>query len=252
MRKKIVAGNWKMNLDVGEAQDLFKAIIALEPAEGVHVAVFPPAIYLDRLLTGFPSVTSVGAQNAHFETSGAFTGEVSMLQLRSLGVHAVLIGHSERRMLFGEDHVMLKAKTNAAIQHGLQPFFCCGEPLEVRESGEHLSYVRRQLDESLFHLPAGDFEKAVIAYEPVWAIGTGLTATTEQAEEMHAAIRSWISEVYGEQIAEATTIIYGGSCNPSNAAALFACANVDGGLIGGASLKYTDFATLVAPKTWII
>jgi len=252
MRKKIVAGNWKMNLDVGEAQELFKAIIALEPAEGVHVTVFPPAVYLDRFLTGFPSVTRVGAQNAHFETKGAYTGEISMQQLRSIGVHAVLIGHSERRMLFGEDHAMLKSKVDAALANGIQPFFCCGEPLDVREAGEHAAFVRKQLDESLFHLSPEAFEKVVIAYEPVWAIGTGLTATADQAEAMHAAIRSWISEVYGEALASTTTIIYGGSCNPSNAAALFACANVDGGLIGGASLNSADFATLVAPKTWTI
>jgi len=252
MRKKIVAGNWKMNLDVGEAQELFKAIIEIEPAKGVQVTIFPPAVYLDRFLTGFPSVASVGAQNAYFETSGAFTGEIAMQQLRSLGVHAVLVGHSERRMLFGEDHVMLKKKTDAALKNGLQPFFCCGEPLEVREANEQEAYVRKQLDESLFHLAAEEFEKTVIAYEPVWAIGTGVTATSQQAEEMHAAIRSWVSDVYGETIADKTTIIYGGSCNPSNAAALFACPNVDGGLIGGASLNSADFATLVAAETWTI
>ena len=251
MRKKIVAGNWKMNLDVGEAQDLFKAIVALEPAEGVHIAVFPPAIYLDRFLTGFPSVIHVGAQNAHYKVSGAFTGEISMQQIRSLGVHAVLIGHSERRMLFGEDHAMLKLKTDAALENGLQPYFCCGEPLDIREANMHQSYVKQQLEESLFHLSAEAFKQVVIAYEPVWAIGTGLTATAEQAEEMHAAIRSWVSEAYGEEIASQTSILYGGSCNPSNAAALFACPNVDGGLIGGASLNSSDFSQLVAEKTWI-
>lgn len=252
MRKKIVAGNWKMNLSAGEAQELFKAVVAMEPAPGVQIAVFPPAIYIDRFLTGFPSSVRVGAQNGYPEPSGAFTGEISMQQLRDLGVHAVLIGHSERRMLFGETNELLKRKVDAAIANELQPFFCCGEPLEIRESGKHVEFVEEQLESSLFHLSPEDFSKVVIAYEPIWAIGTGLTASTEQAEEMHAAIRRQIAYVYGDQLAEATTILYGGSCNPSNAQALFACPNVDGGLIGGASLKQSDFAALVAEKTWTI
>lgn len=252
MRKKIVAGNWKMNLSAGEAQELFKAVVAMEPAPGVQIAVFPPAIYIDRFLTGFPSSVRVGAQNGYPEPSGAFTGEISMQQLRDLGVHAVLIGHSERRMLFGETNELLKRKVDAAIANDLQPFFCCGEPLEIRESGKHVEFVKEQLESSLFHLSPEDFSKVVIAYEPIWAIGTGLTASTEQAEEMHAAIRRQIANAYGDQLAEATTILYGGSCNPSNAQALFACPNVDGGLIGGASLKQSDFAALVAEKTWTI
>jgi triosephosphate isomerase (TIM) len=252
MRKKIVAGNWKMNLTAQEAQDLFKGIIALSPAAGVEIAVFPPSLYIDRLITGFPSAVKVGGQNAWHEDKGAFTGEVSMFQLRELGADSVLIGHSERRMHFGEDHELLRLKVNAAIANGLRPFFCCGEPRAIREVGQQESFVGRQLDESLFHLSEEDFRMSVIAYEPVWAIGTGLTATAEQAEDMHAYIRSRVADRYSSTAADETSILYGGSCNPSNAAALFACPNVDGGLIGGASLTLVDFRELVADKVWNI
>lgn len=248
MRRKIVAGNWKMNLDAAEADALFAAIQQLKPAAGVELIVFPPAVYIDRFVKA--GGVRIGAQNAHAADYGAFTGELSMTQLKSVGATAVLVGHSERREHFGETNAMVRMKAEAALNHGLEPFFCCGEPLEVRESGNYLDYVRHQLEEGLFRLPLGEFVKTVIAYEPIWAIGTGLTATAHQAEEMHKAIRSWIKTTYNEAAAVNYPILYGGSCNPSNAATLFACQNVDGGLIGGAALKESDFATLAAPATW--
>lgn len=250
MRKKLVAGNWKMNLSAVEAMELYQGFSRADTAPGIEIIVFSSSLFIDRLVTGIPSSIRVGAQNGFHVSKGAFTGEVSMQQLSEIGAQAVLIGHSERRQFFHEDSAMLKLKVDAALEHDLQPFFCCGESFEIRESNDHLAYVRRQLDESLFHLPAEALMKTVIAYEPVWAIGTGLTASVGQAEEMHAAIRSWISELYGAEVAEHIPLIYGGSCNPSNAAALFASPNVDGGLIGGASLKLSDFETLIAPATW--
>lgn len=240
-----------MNLSAVEATELYHGFSKAEIAPGVEIVVFASSLFIDRLVTGSPSTIRIGGQNGFHVPKGAFTGEVSMQQLSEIGAQAVLIGHSERRMFFHEDHALLKLKVDAALENNLQPFFCCGEPLEIRQSNDHLPYVRRQLDESLFHLSGEALAKTVIAYEPVWAIGTGLTASVDQAEEMHAAIRSWIEEIYGKEVAANTTILYGGSCNPSNASALFACPNVDGGLIGGASLTLTDFETLVAPATWI-
>lgn len=251
MRKKIVAGNWKMNLSLVEAVELYQGITELTVAPEVEMVVFPPTLFIDRLMTQFMHRVKVGAQNAHPVPSGAFTGEISMQQVADMGIDAVLIGHSERRQYFNETNDFLRQKVDAALANKLRPFFCCGEPLNVREANDHLAFVKNQLHESLFHLPAEDFEKTVIAYEPIWAIGTGLTASTEQAEEMHAAIRSWIVDVYGTTVAENYSILYGGSCNPSNASALFACPNVDGGLIGGAALKLSDFEILVAETTWI-
>jgi len=240
-----------MNLSSTEAMELYVGCAELTIAAGIEVALFPSALFIDRLVTGFPSTIKIGAQNAFHVASGAYTGEISMQQVREIGASAVLIGHSERRLYFHEDAALLKLKVDAALLNKLRPFFCCGESLQVRKANDHKSFVRRQLDESLFHLNADDFAKTVIAYEPIWAIGTGITASVEQAEEMHAAIRSWIVELYGEVIAMNYSILYGGSCNPSNARALFACPNVDGGLIGGAALKLSDFEILVAEETWI-
>ncbi len=248
-RRKIVAGNWKMNLSHQEANNLFNAI-SNTPKSEIDVFVFPPACFVSELAS--KQTVNVGAQNGHPKTSGAFTGEVSMRQWADLKVNAVLIGHSERRMYFDEDNDFLKEKIDAAMLEGITPFFCCGEPIHIREAAAHIDYVKNQMEESVFHLSASEFEKIVVAYEPIWAIGTGLTASVEQAEEMHAAIRSWISNKYGKETADKISILYGGSCNPSNAEALFACPNVDGGLIGGASLKYEDFAVLIDPKTWNI
>lgn len=252
MRRKIVAGNWKMNLNADEARDLFAQFVTIAPAPKVEMYVFAPSLYLDRLITGYPSVVKVGAQNAWYEDRGAMTGEISMWQLSELGVKAVLIGHSERRMYFNEDNALLRKKVDAALLNGLEPFFCCGETREIRESGNYLDFIRTQLEESVFHLDRNAFCKIVIAYEPVWAIGTGLTATSGQAEEVHAAIRSWIEQQYDAETATNTVILYGGSCNPGNAQSLFACENIDGGLIGGASLKLDDFSKLVSEEVWTI
>lgn len=251
MRKQIVAGNWKMNLLADEAEQLFRGLAELELNPAIEVVVFPPALYLNQLIRSNKSNVQIGAQNAYSKEKGAFTGEISMTQLKSIGVTSLLIGHSERRSIFQESHELLKDKVNTALETGLRPFFCCGEPLEIRQANTHLAYVKKQLEESLFHLSAAEFTKTVIAYEPVWAIGTGLTASIDQAEEMHAAIRSWITEKYGAEVATNYSILYGGSCNPSNASALFACSNVDGGLIGGAALSLSDFSQLIAEETWI-
>jgi triosephosphate isomerase len=241
MRKKIVAGNWKMNLLPVEAQILYREIIDKKSDDSsVELMVFPPSLYISDLLKMNAEV-SVGAQNFFPEEKGAFTGEISVAQVRALGVKQVLIGHSERRMYFQENGQLLKRKVDAALKFDLTPIFCCGEPLEIREKNGQGDYVLRQLEESLFHLNAEDLKKCVIAYEPVWAIGTGKTASIEQAEEMHASIRRWINEKYDIATAEAISILYGGSCNASNAKELFACPNVDGGLIGGASLDADSF-----------
>lgn len=240
-----------MNLSQNEAKDLCKEVNSLNIGSDIEVYIFPPMLYIADCKALATNI-KVGAQNAYSKDSGAYTGEVSMWQLEQAGITAVLIGHSERREYFGEDNTLLKSKLEAALAHRIKPFFCCGEPLEIRQNGTFLDYVKSQLEESVFHLPASEFEKVVLAYEPIWAIGTGQTASTEQAEEMHAAIRSWVEEKYGKGIAENTSILYGGSCNPGNAQALFACENVDGGLIGGASLKAKDFSVLVAEETWTI
>lgn len=243
MRKKIAAGNWKMNLSPQEATQLYGQISEHEE-NGVLKLVFPPAVYVQGLMNLKASV-KIGAQNFHPEEKGAYTGEVSVKQFSQLGVEYFLVGHSERRMYFGETNSFLKSKVNAAIQIGGTVVFCCGEPLEIRESGTELEYVKEQLEESLFHLTKEQIKKCIIAYEPVWAIGTGQTATSEQAEAMHAAIRSWIQEMYGSDIAEEISILYGGSCNASNAKELFSCPNVDGGLIGGAALDSASYLSIV-------
>lgn len=243
MRRKIVAGNWKMNLSPTEAHQLFSTI-SNKGSNGVVKMVFPPSIYLSELLK-LNSDVIVGVQNFYPTEKGAFTGEVSSKQCSDIGVTHFLVGHSERRMLFMENNAFLKQKVDAVINLGGTVVFCCGEPLEVREKGDEFRFVREQLEESLFHLDANDIKNCIIAYEPVWAIGTGRTATSEQAEAMHAAIRSWISEKYTTEIAEQISILYGGSCNASNAKELFACPNVDGGLIGGAALDATSFLEIV-------
>ena len=249
MRKQIVAANWKMNLLPEEAVKLTKAINDLEKSANITVYIFPSTLYLSTCVAT-SSTVGIGAQNAYPADFGAFTGEVSMLQIKQAGATAVLIGHSERRAYFGETNELLKAKVDGALKNELTPFFCCGEALAIREQGTHLAFVKSQLEESLFHLSPTEFQQVVIAYEPVWAIGTGLTASTEQAEEMHAAIRSWIEAHYSPEIAANCSILYGGSCNPKNAKELFACPNVDGGLIGGAALNSADFSVLIATDTW--
>jgi triosephosphate isomerase len=243
MRQKIVAGNWKMNLTKSESIALLNDINEGQQPENVQLIVFPPAVYLD-ILREIKSNCAIGAQNFHPAEKGAFTGENSVSQVQDAGATYVLVGHSERRMYFNEDGDFLKDKVDAALAHGLKVIFCCGEPLSIRELEHQNQYVSKQLEESLFHLSALMMQKIVVAYEPIWAIGTGKTASSAQAENMHAAIRQLIAQKYNQDLANQISILYGGSCNGTNADELFACENVDGGLIGGASLKAADFLTI--------
>lgn len=245
-RKQIVAGNWKMNKDLAEGKALAEAVAAKAPVADVTLILGTPYIHLSAVAAVLDGVEGIylSAQNCHQEESGAYTGEISAGMLKSVGAEYVILGHSERREYFGEDEALLASKVDKALEHGLLPIFCCGEKLDIREAGTHEALVQKQLEGSVFHLSAEDFGKIVIAYEPVWAIGTGRTASPEQAQEMHAAIRKMISDKYGAEVADATTILYGGSCKPGNAKELFSQPDVDGGLIGGASLKADDFIAI--------
>jgi len=246
-RQRIVAGNWKMNKTFDEGRDLALSIVKqLGPIETL-VILCPPFIHLNYLASVTKGIANVrvGAQNCHFENSGAFTGEVSALMLQSIGVEYVIVGHSERREYFAETNELLAKKVDAVLSHGMHPIFCCGEKLEIREAGTHLQYVSHQINDSLFHLSKKQFSKVVLAYEPIWAIGTGKTASPLQAQEMHAYIRSVIAAHFGDDLAYLTTILYGGSCKPSNSKELFSQPDVDGGLIGGASLVAEDFVNIV-------
>ncbi len=249
MRKKIVAGNWKMNLSLGEGKSLVDGVLAGLPSltETKQVVIAPPFIHLSQTAQQLQgqSHISTGAQNCYSEASGAFTGEVSASMLQSAGVHYVILGHSERREYFREDDALLAKKTSQALQAGLQVIFCCGEPLDIRDADTQNDFVEKQIKAGLFHLDAEELKNVVIAYEPIWAIGTGRTASSQQAQDMHAHIRRVISGKYGAEAAERMTILYGGSCNASNAAELFACPDVDGGLIGGASLKADAFTAII-------
>jgi triosephosphate isomerase len=245
MRTKIVAGNWKMNKSLEEARALTAEVIALAKAEVkgnakmILCVPFPYLLNVKEQLLGTP--IQVGAQNCSDQESGAFTGEVSAAMLKSIGTPYVIIGHSERRQYFGEDGKLLARKTDKALAHSLTPIFCCGEPLDIREKGTHEDLVRKQVEESLFHLSSESLQKVVIAYEPVWAIGTGKTATSQQAQDMHAVIRKHLAKKYGNATAQEIPILYGGSVKPDNAKELFSCPDVDGGLVGGASLKARHF-----------
>ncbi len=250
MRKKIVAGNWKMNLDYNEGLGLFSEVINMvhdEITGHQQAVVCSPFIHLHSLVQlakGYQKV-SIGAQNAHQAESGAYTGEISAKMIHSVGAEYVILGHSERRQYFGETNELLARKTDTALKNGLKPIFCIGETLNEREADQHFDIIKTQLAEGVFHLDEAHFAQIVIAYEPVWAIGTGKTATSEQAQEIHAFIRKEIAAKYGQALADATTILYGGSCNPKNAPELFAQPDIDGGLIGGASLKSRDFVDIV-------
>jgi triosephosphate isomerase len=233
-----------MNLNSEQSLALFNDIsVALSSKKEIDFIVFPPFLYLKELIDS-RSFVEVGAQNFHPELSGAFTGEVSVSQLNDIGVKSALVGHSERRISFKESNSFLKQKVDAAIQHQIRVVFCCGEPLEVRENQDPVMYVTNQLEESLFHLNSEQLKTCMIAYEPIWAIGTGKVATEEQISQMHTAIRNELKSKYGQEIANEISILYGGSCKPSNAKAIFSCENVDGGLIGGASLDSTSFIEL--------
>ena len=250
MRKKIAAGNWKMNTSLAEANSLMAEVMQLlqqKDRSDVLKIIAPPFPYLFPLSekTKGPTGIKLAAQNCHTDAKGAYTGEVAVNMIKSVGATHVIIGHSERRTYFKESHEQLKKKVDLSLLEGVTPIFCIGETLEEREKNIHFQLVEKQLRESVFHLSAQQFATIILAYEPVWAIGTGVTASTAQAQEMHRYIRSLISKHYDAATADATSILYGGSCNAANARELFACPDVDGGLIGGASLKAADFVQIV-------
>ena len=248
MRKKIVAGNWKMNLNLQEGVALAKELNTMLAADkpNCDVVICTPFIHLATVAGELDAnVIGLGAENCADKVSGAYTGEVSAAMVKSTGAQYVILGHSERRAYYGETAEILKEKTNLALENGLKVIFCIGEVLEERESGKQNEVVKAQLEGSLFDLTAEQFSNVILAYEPVWAIGTGKTATAEQAEDMHAFIRGVIAEKFGAEVAENVSILYGGSCKPSNAKEIFAKPNVDGGLIGGAALKAADFKGII-------
>ena len=248
MRKNIVAGNWKMNTIVPEGVELAKGVNEALKATKANcdVVIAVPATHLVAVNQVIDAnLLGLGAENCADHKSGAYTGEVSAAMVASTGAKYVILGHSERRQYYHETAEILKEKTLLALENGLTPIFCIGEVLEERENGTYFDVIKAQVEDSLFNLSAEDFGKIVLAYEPVWAIGTGKTATADQAEEIHAFIRNLIAEKYGNEVAENTSILYGGSCKPSNAKELFAKPNVDGGLIGGAALAVDTFMGIV-------
>jgi len=252
MRKKIVAGNWKMNLTPEQGVGLVREIIRekIELKYNQAVVVCPPFTGIDSisklLIDNEGTKVNLGAQNISDKSSGAYTGEVSAEMLTSLSVRYVLVGHSERRQLFGENNEVLKSKVDAVLGAKMTPIFCCGEPLEIREADGQNAYVQKQIEESLFHLNTDIVSSdLIIAYEPIWAIGTGRTASADQAEEMHAFIRTLIEQKWGSDAAENVSILYGGSVKPDNAPELFGKENVDGGLIGGAALNADSFLGII-------
>jgi len=246
MREKIVAGNWKMNKNLQEGIELARAVNDQVSGTDVTVVLCTPFIHLTEVGKVISKeALFLGAQNCASEESGAYTGEVSAGMIKSAGASYVIIGHSERRSYFREDNPTLNKKVKLALSHDLIPIFCCGEVLEERNANRHLSVVKMQIEEGLFDLSDRDFGRIVIAYEPVWAIGTGVVATSDQAQEMHKIIRDFLASRYGKEVADQTTILYGGSCKPSNAGELFANPDVDGGLIGGASLQAEDFMGII-------
>ena len=246
MRKKIVAGNWKMNKNLQEGIALAKELTETVKNPNCEVIICTPFIHLATvadILKGSP--IKLGAENCADKASGAYTGEVSAEMVKSTGAQYVILGHSERRQYYAENGEILKEKVQLALANGLKVLYCIGESLEEREANKQNAVVKKELEESVFNLDAEQFKNIVIAYEPIWAIGTGKTATAEQAEEIHAYIRSCVAERYGNAVADDTTILYGGSCKASNAPELFGKPDIDGGLIGGASLKAADFNGII-------
>ena len=249
MRKQVAAANWKMNLTYEQGQTLLDEILAANTglSDNQQVIFAVPYPYL---LTASEKVRSAGgfdiaAQNCHEKLNGAYTGEISAEMLKSIGINYCVLGHSERREYYFETNKMLADKVNTCLQFDIIPIFCCGEPLRVREEGKQDAFVQQQLEESLFHLSAEQVAGLIIAYEPIWAIGTGKTASTEQAQEMHRHLRSVLAGRYGAEVADAVPILYGGSVKAGNAAELFGCPDVDGGLVGGASLVAKDFVQII-------
>lgn len=245
-RKKIVAGNWKMNKTLQEGIDFMRSLRQSIPAlNNTKVVVGMPFIHLATAGQYLNENLSIAAQNCHQEAQGAFTGEISASMVQSTGAEYVILGHSERRQYFREDDDLILNKIIAVLGQGLTPIFCCGEPLDIREDDSHVSFVNKQLENSIFHLSNEEIQKVIIAYEPIWAIGTGKTASSAQAQEMHKEIRLSLADNFTLAIANDVKILYGGSCTPANAAELFSQPDVDGGLIGGASLKLNDFLELI-------
>ena len=249
MRKNIVAGNWKMNNDLAASKKLANQVAKLvkkNKVKGTKVIIAPTFVNLERVAKATKkSKVKVAAQNMHFAESGAFTGEISPKMLKSIGVKTVILGHSERREYFGEDDALLAKKVDAALENKMDVIFCFGEVLEDRKSGKQEHVVESQIKNALFHLEAKAFDNIVLAYEPVWAIGTGETASPEQAQDMHAFIRKTVANKYGDEVANEVSILYGGSCKPGNAQEIFSKPDVDGGLIGGAALNAEDLLAIV-------
>jgi len=248
MRKKIIVGNWKMNLDVNQGFLLVEDVLSkLSLKEDIEVVFASSFIHLNKLGQICNDIlnVSVSAQNCCSSEHGAFTGEISAKMLYSCNTKYVILGHSERRVLFSEDNQLLKLKVQQALAQKLSVIFCCGESLEQRNNGIHFEWLKSQIIDSLFHLNEEDFKNIIIAYEPIWAIGTGVTASSDQAQEIHSFIRSIVQKKYGSKVSDNLTILYGGSCNPSNATELFVKPDIDGGLIGGASLVADDFLAII-------
>ncbi|HSF89033.1 MAG TPA: triose-phosphate isomerase [Saprospiraceae bacterium] len=246
-RRKIVAANWKMNLTLTEGDKLIHELLhGLPDAPDCEIVIAPPFTHLQMLVSlveGTP--ISPGAQHCHAEAAGAYTGEVSVGMLKSLGIKYCITGHSERRQLFYETNEIVRAKVDAILEGGLTPVFCCGESIDIRQAGQQNQFVRQQLEECIFHLGSDAFSKLVIAYEPIWAIGTGMTASPDQAQEMHLFIRETIRQAYNSNISDGIRILYGGSIKADNASTLFAAPDVDGGLVGGASLHPAGFLDII-------
>jgi len=249
MRKQIAAANWKMNLSLAQAESLLNELVASAHSLGVHQeAIFAvPTIYIPLALAKLANKPNVfvAAQNCHQKEAGAYTGEISASMLHSIGVKHVIVGHSERREYFAESDTLLAEKVNAILAIHSTPIFCCGEPLAIREAETQNAFVEAQLKNSLFHLSAEEIVKVVIAYEPIWAIGTGKTATSAQAQDIHAYIRTCFANKYGEAVANEISILYGGSVKAANAKEIFSQTDVDGGLVGGASLVATEFTAII-------
>jgi triosephosphate isomerase len=249
MRKQIAAANWKMNLNQQEAKDLLTNILDKLPklTDNQQVVFSVPAIYISNAVQQIGGISNVfvAAQNCHQNSNGAYTGEISAPMYSSVGVNHIVIGHSERREYFAESDTLLAEKVNAVLANNSTPIFCCGEPLAIREAGTQNTFVENQLINSLFHLTSEQILKVVIAYEPIWAIGTGKTASSAQAQEIHAFIRSVLATKYGADIADQISILYGGSVKAANAVELFSQPDVDGGLVGGASLIATEFTAII-------
>jgi len=245
-RKRIAAGNWKMNTTVTEGFELGETLARRWKGDtDTLMIVAPPFTHLIAIQGALrESAVMVAAQNCHWETQGAFTGEISPTTLEAMGVDYVIIGHSERREIFGETNEIIRRKVEAALAAGLKVIFCCGEPLAVREKGNAFSFVETQLKESLLHLTSAQLNSVILAYEPIWAIGTGVTASAGQAQEMHSYIRQILAQTYSQPVADSITILYGGSVKAVNAGELFSEPDVDGGLVGGASLSATEFLSI--------